>query len=342
MDLVTHAIVGAACAHIILGNKDNRIPGIVGALAALAPDLDLLSQFISNNPLSVEYWHRNFTHALAFIPLGGFLVAFPFLLFPYFRKKWPITLAAAVIGVATHGILDACTSYGTLLFWPWSDRRVSWDLLAIIDPFFTIILCLGTAWSLIFHERKAASISLVLGMIYVFFCSMQHQRAIAQVHQFAKTQQMNITRLRAMPILGNANQWRVFAYQQQCLFIAEVSTPLMQQSQVKPIAQTKLYYSQNENHFLSEEQKNEIALFSWFTDDYLIIASTKPFILADGRYTWGNAMPITSLWSIELIPHQTYVKKTGVVLIKESCKDPCSEHPLLRCANTGYITEGPP
>lgn len=135
------------------------------------------------------------------------------MLFPLFRKKWQLTLAAAMIGMATHGFLDACTSYGTVLFWPWSDKRISWDIIAIIDPLFTIIL----------------------------------------------------------------------------------------------------------KYPLTPGQKEDIAIFSWFTDHYLIIAHNDPLYLGDGRYTGRNKVPLISLWSIQLKPNEQHVIKYGVIKINQSC-----------------------
>ena len=40
------------------------------------------------------------------------------------------------MGAITHGLIDACTSYGTLLYWPISHHRESWDIISIIDPIF--------------------------------------------------------------------------------------------------------------------------------------------------------------------------------------------------------------
>ncbi|WP_298624235.1 metal-dependent hydrolase, partial [uncultured Legionella sp.] len=73
MDLVSHAALGAACAHLVLGRQNKKIAWKVGALAALVPDLDILIAYLSQEPLSIEYWHRNFTHSLIFIPFGALL-----------------------------------------------------------------------------------------------------------------------------------------------------------------------------------------------------------------------------------------------------------------------------
>ena len=54
-------------------------------------------------------------------------------------KGWisPI-LFLKTLGYSTHGLLDACTSYGTQLFWPFSNERISWNNISIVDPLFTI------------------------------------------------------------------------------------------------------------------------------------------------------------------------------------------------------------
>ena len=54
---------------------------------------------------------------------------------------------ASFLGYATHGLLDACTSYGTLLFWPFSNERVTWNNISIVDPIFTIpvLILIGAA-----------------------------------------------------------------------------------------------------------------------------------------------------------------------------------------------------
>lgn len=40
--------------------------------------------------------------------------------------------------ILTHPILDAFTGYGTQLFQPFSDYRVQWDTVSIVDPLYTV------------------------------------------------------------------------------------------------------------------------------------------------------------------------------------------------------------
>ena len=96
------------------------LPGVVGALL---PDADAVIRS-SADPLLYAEFHRHFTHSLALIPVGGLVASLPWLMRRAPRGQWRAYLAAATAGYATHGVLDASTSYGTLLLWPFSTVRV--------------------------------------------------------------------------------------------------------------------------------------------------------------------------------------------------------------------------
>ena len=122
--------------------KNESVPdiikiGIIGFLAGLVPDLDVLIRSSNDPILSLEY-HRQFTHSLFFIPFGAFIVAL--MIFPLVKRSLSLKTVyiASFLGYATHGLIDACTSYGTLIFWPFSDVRVAWNNISVVDPLFTI------------------------------------------------------------------------------------------------------------------------------------------------------------------------------------------------------------
>jgi inner membrane protein len=57
------------------------------------------------------------------------------------------TYIFSFIGYATHGIIDSFTTYGTQLFWPFTNQRLAWNTISVIDPLFTlpvIFLCFLT------------------------------------------------------------------------------------------------------------------------------------------------------------------------------------------------------
>ena len=83
MDPITQGTVGAAFAQST-ANKNNILRiGVIGFLAGLAPDLDVLIRS-SNDPILFLEYHRQFSHSLFFIPFGSLIVAL--LIFPLVKK----------------------------------------------------------------------------------------------------------------------------------------------------------------------------------------------------------------------------------------------------------------
>src|SRR5262245_16845388 len=133
MDTVTHGLLGAVAAQAIFAKQLPRSAGLIGLVAGMAPDLDLFMGS-SADPLASIIYHRQFTHSLMFIPVGALLVSLLCIWMRTFKGVRLAVFGAACVGYGLHGLLDACTSYGTLLLWPFSDQRVAWDIIAIVDP----------------------------------------------------------------------------------------------------------------------------------------------------------------------------------------------------------------
>ena len=138
MDPVSQGALGALASENVARRKHIVIAAILGAMAGMAPDLDMLISSEEDPLLFLEY-HRQFTHSLIFMPVGGLLCA---LLLHQVAKRWQLTFGQTFkyccAGYATHALLDSCTSYGTQLFWPFSNYRVSWSTISIVDPLFTV------------------------------------------------------------------------------------------------------------------------------------------------------------------------------------------------------------
>lgn len=310
MDPITHAALGASCAQLALNNKDKRNPWLVGGLAAMAPDLDVFIHS-STDPMLALLYHRHFTHSLLFIPLGALLVTLGLMLFQRFRSHWQLTFVAALIGYASHGILDALTSYGTLLYWPFSMNRVSWDLVAIIDPFVTIPLIVGLIWTWANNNRLGVILGLSFVTLFLLFNTFQHYRALNTAKAYGRQQQLQIHDLRALPDLASSTRWRIVSkLANKHLFVGQVNTPLFGDSTLYGPAQLPFFDSQNlpTDIKASPSLLRDFTIFNWFTDGYLILAQANPLILADGRYLTGYR-PLFSFWAVEFIPSQTHVNK---------------------------------
>ena len=209
MDPVTHVALGASLAHVFLSRRIGRAAAAAGALAGLAPDADIFIGSATDPLLAIEH-HRGFTHALIFVPAGAAMVAAVWLLGREWRERgrWLALWAAAGISYLSHVLLDAATSYGTRLFWPFSDERAGWDWIAIVDPAFTVPLLVGIGLAWFRRNLRPAVIGLVFAAAYLAFGIGQHERALAVQHALALSRGHRPERAEVMPTLANNLVWR--------------------------------------------------------------------------------------------------------------------------------------
>ena len=179
MDPISQGLVGAALSQSQGSNKQLKIAGILGFLSGMAADLDVFIRS-SEDPLLFLVYHRQFTHSLIFIPFGGLICAL--VLHKLFSRQHGISLKETwlfcTLGYATHALLDACTTYGTQLLWPFSDARIAWNIMSIIDPVYTLTLGVILLSAYISKQRKLAVIGLIWVVSYPLFGLIQRERAI--------------------------------------------------------------------------------------------------------------------------------------------------------------------
>ena len=97
MDPLTQAGVGAAVAAALSSREQVRLATIVGAIAGVVPDLDILIRSDSDPLLSLQY-HRHFSHALIVAPLIGALVAVIFNIICC-RNHWTIMFLQTLFNI---------------------------------------------------------------------------------------------------------------------------------------------------------------------------------------------------------------------------------------------------
>lgn len=207
MDPISHALLGGTAAFAALGGRIGRRAAVAGLAGGLFPDADIFLAPVSDPALPFEL-HRHFTHALVLAPVFGALAAAPLLAVRRWRDAPWLFLLAGVIGCATHGVLDQCTSYGTHLWWPFVRERTAWDSLSIIDPFVTLPLLAGIAFALALKRPKLATTTLAAVLLYAGLGFVQRERALAVQRALASARGDVIEHGRAMPTLGNLVLWR--------------------------------------------------------------------------------------------------------------------------------------
>ena len=283
MDPLSQGTVGAAFAQST-ANKNNIFKiGAIGFLAGLVPDLDVLIQSSTDPILFLEY-HRQFTHSLFFIPFGSLFIAL--LIFPLVKSSMSLKTVylASLLGYATHGLLDACTSYGTQLFWPFSNQRVTWNNISIVDPLFTIpiLILVGTA----IKTKKKIFSFFSIGWItfYLSLGFVQYERALSAAIELANERGHNAERLTLKPSFGNLILWKSIYQHQETFYVDAIRTARSSTWCLGESIRAFDYQYHLPNLDKESQQKNDIERFRWFSQDYLGYDKEKN-IVTDIRYS---------------------------------------------------------
>ena len=306
MDPITQTCFGAACGGAAAFRCPLRHALAVGAVAGALPDIDVLIRSASDPLLGLEY-HRHFTHALLIAPVIGLLVAA--LHGSLFRRRAPAirTLCPpAIAGALSHGPLDTCTSYGTLLYWPFSQHRESWDVISIIDPLFTLPLALFVLAGFVRRRAWLPRLGLALCLAYLGFGLWQRERALEAGASLAQARGHTAEAMTARPSLGNVLLWRVIYRADERYHVSGV--------RVFPGKPPRVYRGGAVPVFSEEDARRavpvgsvvfrDIRRFRFFAQGYLFPVPGRPRVIGDLRYA---LLPngVRPLWGIRWAPEAT-------------------------------------
>jgi inner membrane protein len=179
MDPPTHALLGATIGRTFFGRRLGPGAAWCGAVGSLLPDADLIAIPFAG-PLGEWRYHRGLTHALCFGPIVGTAVGAW-----WWRRsgeRW-LWVALFVVALVVHPLLDALTSYGTQLLWPFSHHRFALDAVAIVDLLYTAPLLLAVmlaAWLGPGGSRAFGAVALAVTTAYLFYGLWLNGRGAAE------------------------------------------------------------------------------------------------------------------------------------------------------------------
>ena len=300
MDLLTQGLVGASIPLILSNKKQLGAAGLAGFLAGMAPDLDALIRSPTDGLLFLEY-HRQFTHSFLFIPIGGAIVAL--VLFPILNLRRRVGFLVlwlwCCLGFGTHGILDAATSYGTQLLWPFSEARYAFRLISIVDPIFSIPILIGILASIFLKKKKWCISAVIWSLCYLVFANIQRDSAHASAEQLASARGHIPARLVVKPTFGNTFLWRSI-YEFDGRFYVDAIRTVSGALQVPGSSIEKLNVSE-QFPWLKEgtQQREDLERFARFSDGFIAQGDGGSDTVSDIRYSF---LPntIEPLWSIRL------------------------------------------
>lgn len=315
MDPLSHAAFGAAGAQSAAGGRKLAVAAGLGGTAALLPDIDVLLRS-SGDPLLFLELHRQVTHSLAVAPAGALLCAA--LVHRFVSAPWRFwrSYLLCLLGYGSHLLLDACTAWGTGLYWPFSHRRVHWDNVAFIDPVLTLPAALLAGLAVWRGRRRYAAAAVIWVLGYLALGVLQHGRAAAAAEQIAASRGHRPEHLAVLPALGSDVLWKTIYEDGGRYYVDAVRTGLTVRSYVGDSVETIVPSRDFPWLEPGSRQARDLARFAHIADGYVGVDPGHPDRLVDLRY---SMVPneISGFWALRLDPNAGPEVHADVIATRE-------------------------
>ncbi len=215
--------------------------------------------------------------------------------------------------IFTHPLLDAFTAYGTQLFVPFSDYRVAFNVVAIVDPIYTVpflaaVILAATMARDSRLRRRVNMAGLVWSTGYLMLCSMNKLWIDRIFERSLAAQGIEVNRFTAGPTIFNNLLWSGVAESDSTYYIGMYSlldeAPLIQEFEELP---------RNQSVPEAAADDHAMTILKWFTNGYYYVIP-KPdgtYQFNDLRYgTLGGDEPIEErfVFSFKLTPSETGIE----------------------------------
>lgn len=220
MDNLTHTAIGLFLARAGARKWSPRATAVL-LVASNAPDIDVVTG--AAGPLAYLHYHRGLTHALVAMPVLALLSVAVVRLAGRKPLYWPGALAAGMLGVAFHLLLDWTNVYGVRLLLPFSGRWLRLDSTAVMDLWIWAIAAVALVGPFLgrlvgseiasasakprHYGRGAAMFALAAVMALDCGRLVLHGRAVAML-EARDYQGDSPTRVAALPNPFNPLRWR--------------------------------------------------------------------------------------------------------------------------------------
>ncbi|MCT4614162.1 MAG: metal-dependent hydrolase [Marinifilaceae bacterium] len=324
MDIVTQTLLGAAVGEYTLGRKAGNKAILWGAIAGIIPDLDtVFTGFFSD--VDGLFIHRGFSHSLIF----AILLSPPlsWLIFFIHKKNKSVShknWANLVFWAAfTHPFIDYLTTYGTGAFLPFSEYRIEFSTIGIIDIFYSIPLLIGLIIILFYNKRantrRILSISiLIISTSYLVFTIANKFYINSVFKKSFKSENIDYIDFRTSPLPLTNFLWMGIAKTDSAYYIGYYSVF------DKNYPNTFNYIKRNDDKIDLYKQDKELTKLIKFTKGYYHINRDKNGLyLVDLRFgKMGFDENSASVFHFKLI------ESDGKIKIKQSDRGNTNDNPI--------------
>jgi inner membrane protein len=234
MDSLTQIILGAACGEAVLGKKIGNKALLFGAIGGTIPDLDVyVGNLIYDNKIDAMLFHRGFMHSILFAVLASIILGWLTYKLYNTGKRFQTTTQKNwiwlwFISLFTHPILDCFTPYGTQLFTPFSNYRIAFNNIAVVDPAYTLPFLVCMIVLMFFNrisDRRRLWLKLGIGIssVYMLF-TLGNKLYIDAIFRKSLTESdIKEVRFSTQPAIFNNILWYGIAETKTSYFVADYS-----------------------------------------------------------------------------------------------------------------------
>ncbi len=228
MDSLTQIVLGASVGEIVLGKKVGNKAILWGAIAGTIPDLDVLTKHFVDNIVRANELHRGFSHSIVFCvmmaPLLGWLIS---KIHKNANANWKDWSWLMFWGLFTHPLLDAHTTWGTQLFWPF-DLRIAYKNIFVADPLYTIPFMVFVILAMMRKRSdplrsKLNKFGLIVSSSYMLLTILFKGYAYCQFEASLERQQIAYLEIETRPTPLNCILWNAHVETQDSFLIGYYS-----------------------------------------------------------------------------------------------------------------------
>lgn len=251
MDSLTQIVLGAAVGEAVLGKKVGNRAMLYGAIAGTIPDLDVISRNFLDTSRALEF-HRGFTHSIVFSLLLAPIMAWLVMRYEKHKdfKGWTYLFFWAFF---THPLLDAHTTWGTQLFWPF-DIRLAFKSIFVIDPLYTLPFLICVILAMLrnrtdIKRMKYNNLGLILSSSYLAITLILKGISYSEFTKALENQEIKYSDIQTRPSPLNTILWSANVDTEDEYLIADYSFFDSKEITFKP-------YAKN-HHLLGELKEND-------------------------------------------------------------------------------------
>lgn len=200
-------------------------------------------------------------------------------------KNWTLMYFLAIL---THWLIDACTAYGTQIFEPFSNYRVAFNNISILDPTYTIPLLLGLGFAFFAKNSIAKQnwnyVGLAISTLYM--ASTFYSKSVMNqvVENSLKEQNIAYNDYITYPTILNTILWQTTVETDSAYYYGTYSL-LDSEPKIKFLKLPK-----NHNYIEKQKDNEYIGILLWFANGYYNVIKTKEGELVFNNLRFGLMM----------------------------------------------------